>query len=60
MFLFCRISVPPRAQSRKVTCKGMFVGAKVTRGAVWCYGDQDGMDAVTTDIVVVRCSINNA
>ena len=32
----------PRRKSKKIEFKGIYAGAKVTRGADWQWNDQDG------------------
>ena len=53
----CRTRVKARHYSRKVPAMGTFRGAKVTRGADWQWGNQDGeslvkmcMNSICSDI----------
>ena len=38
----CRVKMPKRVDSAKVTSRGIFTGAKVVRGPDWDWGNQDG------------------
>ncbi|XP_053675177.1 E3 ubiquitin-protein ligase MIB2 [Anopheles nili] len=48
------IRLPPRKGSTKVQLKGIFVGAKVTRGADWEWNNQDGGPGKTGRVMEIR------
>lgn len=37
-----RVELPPRHESPKIVSKGIFAGARVTRGYDWDWSNQDG------------------
>ena len=39
---WCRVSVGRRSNERKIQARGIYPGAKVTRGPDWQYDNQDG------------------
>ncbi|XP_055709949.1 E3 ubiquitin-protein ligase MIB2 isoform X2 [Phlebotomus papatasi] len=48
------VRLPPRENAVKIELKGIFVGAKVVRGADWEWGMQDGGEGKTGRVMEIR------
>lgn len=48
------VELPPRQGSTKILLRGIFVGAKVQRGANWEWGDQDGGPGKSGRVIDIR------
>ncbi|CAB3361685.1 Hypothetical predicted protein [Cloeon dipterum] len=48
------VEMPTRRNSHTVELKGIFAGAKVTRGASWTWGNQDGGEGKVGEVVEIQ------
>lgn len=49
-----RILIDPRRKAKKLTFRGLFPGAKVSRGPDWNYGDQDSGEKKHGKIIEIQ------
>jgi E3 ubiquitin-protein ligase mind-bomb len=54
VFLFYRIQLTNRENCTKIALKGIFIGAQVTRGPDWEWGNQDGGRGKTGRVIDIR------
>ncbi len=49
-----RILIDPRRKAKKVAFRGLYPGAKITRGPDWNYGEQDSGEKKTGKIIEIQ------
>lgn len=49
-----RILIDPRRKAKKVALRGLYPGARVTRGPDWSYGDQDAGEKKTGKLIEIQ------
>jgi E3 ubiquitin-protein ligase mind-bomb len=54
ILFFFRILIDPRRKAKKLTFRGLYPGARISRGPDWNYGEQDSGEKKTGKIIEIQ------